>query len=123
MTDEYNSRNAEKFVVRLPDGVRDRIQDLAKEEHRSMNAWVVKSILEALKKSEATIIQSEDNSSVVFEGHIPWTPIRGMYVIYRGEIHELLELDQVPGGAIKAALKGVEELIDLRKLRPVLIKT
>jgi len=35
------SRSAEQFVVRLPDGMRDRISDAAKAAGRSMNAEIV----------------------------------------------------------------------------------
>jgi len=36
-----NSRTADKFVVRLPDGLRGRIFDVAYRNHRSMNAEIV----------------------------------------------------------------------------------
>lgn len=35
------SRTAEQFVVRFPDGMRDRIADAAKANNRSMNAEIV----------------------------------------------------------------------------------
>lgn len=35
------SRNADKFVVRLPPGLRERIKDLAAANHRSMNSETV----------------------------------------------------------------------------------
>ena len=34
----YSSRTADKFVVRLPDGMRDRIAEVARNQHRSMNS-------------------------------------------------------------------------------------
>ena len=37
----YNSRNADKFVVRLPDGMREQIAERAKTNGRSMNAEMV----------------------------------------------------------------------------------
>jgi len=36
-----NSRTAEKFVVRLPDGMRERIAEIAQKNHRSMNSEIV----------------------------------------------------------------------------------
>lgn len=53
----YNSRNADKFVVRLPEGMRQRIAKVAKNYHRSMNSEIV-SRLESSLRSEACI-QSE----------------------------------------------------------------
>lgn len=34
----------EKFVVRLPDGMRERIANVAKSSHRSMNAEIISRI-------------------------------------------------------------------------------
>jgi hypothetical protein len=36
-----DSRTKEKFVVRLDDGMRDRIAQVASEQHRSMNSEIV----------------------------------------------------------------------------------
>lgn len=36
-----DSRTAEKFVVRLPDGMRDQISDIAERNHRSMNSEII----------------------------------------------------------------------------------
>lgn len=36
-----NSRTAEKFVVRLPEGMRERIAQIANQNHRSMNSEIV----------------------------------------------------------------------------------
>lgn len=38
---EQSSQNQDKFIVRLPDGLRDRIRLAAEANHRSMNAEVV----------------------------------------------------------------------------------
>ncbi|MBA6418948.1 Arc family DNA-binding protein [Pseudomonas neustonica] len=40
-TQNYTSRTADKFVVRLPEGMRDRIADVAKQHHRSMNSEII----------------------------------------------------------------------------------
>lgn len=34
----YNSRTADKFVIRLTDGMRDRVRDASTASHRSMNS-------------------------------------------------------------------------------------
>ncbi|MEZ1440138.1 Arc family DNA-binding protein [Pseudomonas shirazica] len=36
-----SSRTADKFVVRLPDGMREQIADIAKGNHRSMNSEII----------------------------------------------------------------------------------
>ena len=41
MTSKPPSRTADQFVVRFPDGMRDRIAEAAKANNRSMNAEIV----------------------------------------------------------------------------------
>lgn len=48
MAFEYGSRDADKFVVRLPDGMRDRVAIAANADDRSMNSLIVKAIREYL---------------------------------------------------------------------------
>lgn len=40
----FNARTADKFVVRLPDGMRKRIEDLANENYTSMNTEIIRAI-------------------------------------------------------------------------------
>ena len=49
-TKKTDSRTADKFVVRLPDGVRACIDNAASEMHTSMNAFVVQAIEEKLAR-------------------------------------------------------------------------
>lgn len=44
----YYSRAADKFVVRLPDGLRERISEAAENNHRSMNGEIVARIHDSL---------------------------------------------------------------------------
>lgn len=37
----YSSRTADKFVVRFPDGLRERIAKVSESQHRSMNSQIV----------------------------------------------------------------------------------
>lgn len=40
----YNSRTADKFLVRLPEGLRERISVAADTNHRSMNGEIIARI-------------------------------------------------------------------------------
>lgn len=42
---KFPSRTADKFMMRMPDGMRDRLSALAKNNHRSMNAEIVARLL------------------------------------------------------------------------------
>lgn len=44
----YSSRTADKFVVRLPDGMRERIADVARNHHRSMNSEIIARLEQSL---------------------------------------------------------------------------
>ena len=44
----YTSRTADKFVVRLPDGMRERIADVARNHHRSMNSEIISRLEQSL---------------------------------------------------------------------------
>ncbi|MBD1586725.1 Arc family DNA-binding protein [Pseudomonas typographi] len=39
----YNSRSADKFVVRLPDGLREQVEHLAREDATSMNTLFIQA--------------------------------------------------------------------------------
>lgn len=45
---QYNSRTADKFVLRLPDGMRDRISLAAEKSYRSMNGEIIARIANSL---------------------------------------------------------------------------
>ena len=44
----YSSRTAEKFVVRLPEGMRERIAGVARNHHRSMNSEIIARLEKSL---------------------------------------------------------------------------
>ncbi|WP_286788624.1 MULTISPECIES: Arc family DNA-binding protein [unclassified Pseudomonas] len=44
----YSSRTADKFVVRLPEGMRDHIADVARYHHRSMNSEIIARLEQSL---------------------------------------------------------------------------
>ena len=44
----YSSRTADKFVVRLPDGMRERIAEVARHHHRSMNSEIIARLEQSL---------------------------------------------------------------------------
>lgn len=52
MAFEYDSRSADKFVVRLPDGMRDQVAAAADADDRSMNSLIVIAIREHLGRSK-----------------------------------------------------------------------
>lgn len=48
----YCSRTADKFVVRMPDGMRPEVETRAADEFISMNSFVVQAIAEKLDREK-----------------------------------------------------------------------
>ena len=48
----YSSRTADKFVVRLPDGMRERIAAISECKHRSMNSQIIYWLEQCLEVEE-----------------------------------------------------------------------
>lgn len=52
MAFESGSRDADKFVVRLPDGMRNQVAAAATADDRSMNSLIVKALREYLNMQQ-----------------------------------------------------------------------
>lgn len=52
-------RDSDKFMLRLPDGVRERIAEAAKANNRTMNAELVARILKTLDDSPAPSVEQD----------------------------------------------------------------
>lgn len=77
MSDEtkYPSQLAERFQVRMPDGLRDRIRKSAEENKRSMNAEIVYLLTYALDdvdhyKQRANIPSDKKTTASVFRAEL-----------------------------------------------------
>lgn len=53
MGNVQSSRTADKFVVRLPDGMRQRIAEIAKSSNRSMNSEIIERLSLSIEQDEA----------------------------------------------------------------------
>ncbi len=58
----FSSRTADKFVVRLPDGMRDRISEVAQSNHRSMNSEIIQRLEQSLINDEPMTTGQEKES-------------------------------------------------------------
>ena len=54
-----SSRDADKFVVRLPDGMRERINVVSRTNHRSMNSEIIKRLERTLNEDATGILNVE----------------------------------------------------------------
>lgn len=76
------SRTAEQFVVRFPDGMRDKIAEAAKANNRSMNAEIVArlqaSFAPAITSANAKISGADERDEGVYEEVSEFAKKRGM---------------------------------------------
>lgn len=72
MSTKPPSRTAEQFVVRLPEGMRDRIAELAKQNGRSMNAEIVQRLEWALKLDGPPTFELKPASTHPPESELTW---------------------------------------------------
>lgn len=54
MTDQYPSRELDKVIIRLPDGLKERIRRVAEENGRSVNSELV-TLLDRTYPADTTI--------------------------------------------------------------------
>ncbi len=64
-TPTYSSRTADKFVVRLPEGMREQIAEVARSHHRSMNSEIIARLEQSLLQEGAL----QDNLGVQLSLH------------------------------------------------------
>jgi len=122
----YSSRTADKFVVRLPDGMREKVAEMARGHHRSMNSEII-ARLEASLMAEGII----DVEEGVLEALPPegWMPGEGQFVykisggkkIY-GTIKAIYinEVGEMSAKVNNDLLGNFTE--SLKRLRPVILK-
>lgn len=113
----YSSRTADKFVVRLPDGMREQIAEVARTHHRSMNS----EIIARLEKSLASEEVAEGTVEVEAEG-VLWNPCTGMLVKYPAGI------GAIQGVHYSGDLSTVMIMIDhesypLKDIKPIWLKS
>lgn len=63
----YSSRTADKFVIRLPDDMREKIAQLAKDHHRSMNSQIINWLEICIALEDAGIPVTKDTLAVAGE--------------------------------------------------------
>lgn len=60
------SRTADKFVVRLPDGMREKIAEVARSHHRSMNSEIIARLEESMV-TERNVEAIDSNTMSIHE--------------------------------------------------------
>lgn len=77
----YSSRTADKFVVRLPDGFREKVAEAARANHRSMNSEII-SRLQNSMLADGTMCEDDALavSATLESTDTLWLPVPGQPV-------------------------------------------
>ena len=86
----FHSRTLDKFVVRLPDGMRDRIAEAAEANNRSMNAEIV-ARLEASFEAPRALAPNTAEEDMVWENKYQLDQLRADMNRLSAEILQRLE--------------------------------
>lgn len=71
----YASRTADKFVVRLPDGMRTRVKDAAEASNRSMNMEIVNRLEMSLQgNDDPHMVRALKTRNFILEKHLESMP-------------------------------------------------
>jgi hypothetical protein len=80
----YSSRTADKFVVRLPDGMRELIAQVARTHHRSMNSEIIARLERSINEDAVLGDENQyvsDIQKVIERLDVqPWIPQLGQCV-------------------------------------------
>ena len=102
----YNSRIADKFVVRLPEGMRGEINDLARDRHISMNSYIVQKLETAIAQDKGVEVPAY--TGLPNEG---WVPRKGMLVQFKD-----VQGKSIPWEIIGFGFSGDTVLVELEDL-------
>jgi len=97
------SRTADKFVVRLPDGMRQKIADVAKNYHRSMNSEIVSRLEQSLHTE--LVFSAETNDGEMNHEDGAERPVRVSTDLNQVESAIIQRLRQLPTGKQQALLE------------------
>lgn len=107
-----NSRTADKFVIRLPDGMREDIAKKARENYRSMNSQVLITL-------EKDLYGAQEES---------WNPVRGMLVQNKEGpkmVYGVDGFDMSPDGTVfvhLASLHSDKITLPISEVKPFMVK-
>lgn len=116
----YSSRTADKFVVRLPDGMREQIAAVAKISHRSMNSEIIARLSDSLDGIATPSPTAE--KSVALDAL--WIPQVGQLVTTpHGTVRTIDGFMIYEDGSIEAVFNGfTDKYLALESLKPFVVK-
>lgn len=110
-----NSSTADKFVLRLPDGLRSTLADQARENRRSMNSEMIARLLDSLNKQPLVEVDQ------VVEDRRRWVPSEGVLVTvngFKGVLDKIVVHDDTQKVQAIVRFESSTDWFDMSELRP-----
>lgn len=84
------TRDQNKFIVRMPDGLRDRIAETARVNGRSMNSEIVATLMDAYPEvlPEARRLYARVHEIAKAAGTVPWNELHEAIHDYIGLMNQ-----------------------------------
>lgn len=102
-----DSRTADKFVLRLPDGMREAIAAVAQNNHRSMNSEIIARLEHSLVyEEEAALIRVDAQSLSPTEQHLVKS-FRSLSSLHQKALVELMTLQPKSAQAVSLVASQV----------------
>lgn len=95
-----SSRTADKFVVRLPDGMREKIADVSRLAHRSMNSEIIARLEESLEADAGTSITDLNKATL---SRVEQDLLKRFRLLTSVQQKALIEIITVPLAAVGGA--------------------
>lgn len=106
MSNKFPSQVQDKFTVRFPDGMRDKIAEQAKKNNRSMNAEIILALEKYLESQKLDLpVQSTKK-------HIQYSEMEEMQHLLLKNINLMQSVGRVFGD--KKVLKTITELAQIQ---------
>ena len=99
---KYSSRTADKFVVRLPDGMRSLIEGVAKGNHRSMNSEIIVRLENSLDDTDMNSANEVDAASITPAEARLLANFRAMSVRQQRAMIDIISRDEVAESLVEA---------------------
>jgi plasmid stability protein len=118
MAQQSESRSLDKVIVRLPDGMRDQLKELAAEHNRSMNAEIVARLAEFEEMDErlyGTILDNEKLNAEITrlrEIEKQFNEIKARFFNEEGRLNPVLTVSSGLLDRIQAAAKTSHRTVD-----------
>ena len=123
----YSSRTADKFVVRLPDGMRDLIDTVSKANHRSMHSEIISRLEISLNSDD--VAADDAGTELSLSNELPvatnWIPQAEQLVLavgFRGVfVLKHFEFDKAGEIYVKLTNGTDKPLVHIDKVAPFVI--